>query len=145
MSTLNQAQIIGNLGKDPETKSFDGGSQVTNITVASSEKYKNRSGETVEETEWHNVQMWGKLSEIASRYLKKGDKVFIQGKLKTRSWEDQSGQKKYITEIRADMLKMLSLKRDSQRTPVSGAQSTPASSSPQQPMFNDPDDDDLPF
>jgi single-strand DNA-binding protein len=106
--SLNRAQIIGNLGTDPELKALASGMAVCRLSVATSESWNDKTtGEAREETEWHRVTLWGKLAEIATQYLHKGDKVFIEGKIRTRKWQDQSGQDRYSTEIHADNLLML--------------------------------------
>lgn len=101
--------LIGNLGKDPETRTLQSGMTVTNITVATNESYTDRNGNKVEQTEWHNVELWDNLSKIASQYLRKGSPVYIEGKIKTESWED-NGVKKYITKVRALGLQLLGAK-----------------------------------
>ncbi|SPD46287.1 single-stranded DNA-binding protein [Cupriavidus neocaledonicus] len=107
-SSLNKVQIIGNLGNDPETRYMPSGDAVTNLSVATTDRWKDKqSGETKEATEWHRVSFFGKLAEIAGQYLRKGSKVYIEGSLRTRKWQDQSGQDRYTTEIRADNLVML--------------------------------------
>lgn len=104
---INKVILIGNLGRDPETRYTQGGGPVTNFSVATSENWRDRtSGETQERTEWHNVVCFGRLAEIAGEYLRKGSKVFIEGSLRTTSWE-QEGQKRYRTEIMARDLQML--------------------------------------
>ena len=95
---VNKVILIGNLGKDPECKVLQSGQMVTNLTVATAEKWKDKDGNPQEATEWHNCQIWGKGAEIAEKYLKKGSKVFIEGKIKTRSYE-KDGQTRYATEI----------------------------------------------
>jgi len=108
MAGVNKAIIIGNLGADPEVRHLNSGATVANIRIATSETYKDRqTGERREQTEWHNVVLWRGLAEITEKYLKKGSKVYVEGKLRTRSWEDQSGQKRYTTEIHADNMTML--------------------------------------
>jgi len=106
MASLNKVMIIGNLGKDPETRTLQSGMTVTNITVATNESYTDRNGNKVEQTEWHNIELWDNLSKIASQYLRKGSPVFVEGKIKTDSWED-NGVKKYSTKIRALSLQLL--------------------------------------
>ena len=103
---VNKVQIIGRVGQQPETRKV-GESQVTTFSLAASEKYTNKAGEKVEETEWFNIVMWRKLAEIAVNYVNKGDLLYIEGKLKTRSWEDKDGNKRYMTEVVADQMKML--------------------------------------
>ena len=105
---MNKALIIGRLGQDPETRYTQGGDAVTNFSVATSEKYKDRSGETVEKTEWHKVVAWRRLAEICGQYLKKGSQVYVEGKIQTRSWEDGTGKKRYTTEIVAQSVEFLS-------------------------------------
>lgn len=102
---INKVLLIGNLGKDPETKEFDGGKTVTNFSLATSESYKDKSGEWQERTEWHDITAWGGASMSAQR-LSKGDTVFIEGKLQTRSWE-QDGQKRYKTEVNANYIRVV--------------------------------------
>ena len=115
--SLNRAQVIGNLGQDPDLRSLQSGMAVCNLAVATSESWTDKNtGEHREETEWHRVTLWGKLAEIAAQYLRKGDKVFLEGKLKTRKWTDQNGQDRYTTEIHADNLLMLGGKSQGQDT-----------------------------
>jgi single-strand DNA-binding protein len=109
MASLNKVMLIGNLGKDPETRTLQSGMTVTTITVATNESYTDRNGNKVDQTEWHNVELWDNLSKIASQYLRKGSPVFIEGKIKTDSWED-NGVKKYSTKIRALGLQLLGAK-----------------------------------
>ena len=106
--SLNRAQIIGNLGTEPELRTLANGMAVGRLSVATSEAWNDKTtGEAREETEWHRVTLWGKLAEIATQYLHKGDKVFIEGKIRTRKWQDKEGQDRYSTEIHADNLLML--------------------------------------
>lgn len=105
---LNKALIIGNLTRDPETRTTTGGNNVASFSVATSRRWKDKtSGDQKEQTEFHNVVAWGRLSEIVSQYLHKGGKVFVEGRIQTRSWEDQTGTKKYRTEIIAENIIML--------------------------------------
>ena len=106
--SLNRVQLIGNLGKDPEVKYTPQGTPVAKLTIATNERFKDKAGEWQDRTEWHNVVLWQRLAEIAGEYLKKGGKVFIEGRLQTRSWDDkQTGQKKYMTEVVASDLILL--------------------------------------
>ena len=108
MASVNKVIIVGNLGKDPEIRYMPSGDAVANITVATTDKYKDKqSGENREITEWHRISFFGRLAEIAGQYLKKGSQVYVEGSLRTRKWTDQSGQEKYSTEIRADSMQML--------------------------------------
>ncbi len=108
---VNKVIVIGNLGNDPETKVMPSGGSVTNITVATSESWKDKqSGEPKERTEWHRVTFYNRLAEIAGEYLKKGSKVYVEGSLRTRKWQDQSGQDRYTTEVIASEMQMLDSK-----------------------------------
>ncbi len=117
---VNKVILIGNLGADPETRSMPSGSAVANIRVATSESWKDKqSGENKERTEWHNVAFFGRLAEIAGEYLKKGSKVYIEGQLRTRKWQDKQGNDRYTTEIIAGEMQMLDGKPNGQRTGAS--------------------------
>ncbi|MES2942346.1 MAG: single-stranded DNA-binding protein [Pseudomonadota bacterium] len=108
MASVNKVIIVGNLGRDPETRSFPSGDQVTNVTIATTDRYKDKtSGEMKEITEWHRVSFFGRLAEIAGQYLRKGSQVYVEGSLRTRKWTDKDGIEKYTTEIRADQMQML--------------------------------------
>ncbi|MEI7531725.1 MAG: single-stranded DNA-binding protein [Betaproteobacteria bacterium] len=108
MASVNKVIIVGNIGRDPETRYLPSGDAVTNISVATSDKYKDKAtGEMKENTEWHRIAFFGKLAEIAGQYLKKGSQVYVEGRLRTRKWTDQSGVEKYSTEILADSMQML--------------------------------------
>ena len=104
---VNKVTLIGRLGSDPEVKKLDNGNAVANFSLATSEKYKDKQGNKQENTEWHNIVLWGRLAEIAEKYLEKGKQVYIEGKISTRSWDDQDGNKKYRTEIVGYSLQML--------------------------------------
>jgi single-strand DNA-binding protein len=105
---VNKVILVGNLGKDPETRYMPSGSAVTNLTLATSEAWKDKqSGEQQERTEWHKVAMFGRLAEIAAEYLRKGSQVYIEGKLRTRKWQDKEGKDRWTTEIVADEMQML--------------------------------------
>ena len=108
MASVNKVIVVGNLGADPETRYMPNGDAVTNIRVATTDRWKDKqSGETKEATEWHRIAFFGKLATIAGEYLKKGSQVYIEGSLRTRKWQDKDGQDRYSTEIRADVLQML--------------------------------------
>jgi single-strand DNA-binding protein len=108
MASVNKVIIVGNLGKDPETRTFPSGGRVCNVTIATSERWKDKqTGEMKEATEWHRVVFNDRLAEIAGEYLRKGSQVYVEGSLRTRKWTDQQGVEKYTTEIRADEMKML--------------------------------------
>jgi single-strand DNA-binding protein len=113
MASFNKVILIGNLGKDPELKFLPSGKPVANFSIATSEKWKDKStGETKEQTEWHNIVIFGNLAEICGQYLKKGSSVFIEGRLQTRKWQDKTGQDRYTTEIIANEMKMLGSRGD---------------------------------
>jgi single-strand DNA-binding protein len=108
MASVNKVILVGNLGADPETRYMPSGDAVTNIRLATTDRYKDKqSGEFKEATEWHRIAFFGKLAEIAGQYLRKGSSVYIEGRIRTRKWQDQSGQEKYSTEIVADQMQML--------------------------------------
>lgn len=111
MKTLrNSVQLIGRLGKDPEVKSFDTGNKLATFSLATTDTYKNAKGEKVKDTQWHNVVIWGKLADIAGKYLKKGNEVAVEGKLVHRTYETTAGEKRYVTEINVNDLVMLGSK-----------------------------------
>ncbi len=107
MASVNKVILIGNLGRDPETRYMPDGGAVTNVSIATTESWKDKNGEKQEKTEWHRVAFFGKLAEIAGEYLKKGSQVYVEGRLQTRKWQDKDGQDKYSTEIVADRMQML--------------------------------------
>jgi single-strand DNA-binding protein len=107
MASVNKVIIIGNLGRDPETRYMPEGGAITNISVATTETWKDKNGEKQEKTEWHRVAFFGKLAEIAGEYLKKGSQVYVEGRLQTRKWQDKDGADKYTTEIVANAMQML--------------------------------------
>lgn len=104
---INKVILVGNLGKDPEVRYLDENTPVANFSLATSDSYKDRSGNRVDTTEWHNIVLWRGLAKVAEQYLKKGSKVYLEGKLRTRSWDDKDGNKRYTTEIVGDQLVML--------------------------------------
>jgi len=107
MSGINKVIIIGRLGTDPEVKTVSGDNTVARLSVATSENWTDRNGQKQERTEWHRVVVWGKLAELCGRYLSKGRQVYVEGRLQTRSWEDQQGQKRYTTEVVANSIQFL--------------------------------------
>lgn len=150
---VNKVILIGNVGADPDVKYLEGGTAVANIRLATTESYKNKNGEKVEQTEWHTIVLWRGLAEIVEKYVRKGMRLYIERRLRTRTWDDQNGAKRYTTEIWADNMQMLSFKQDGDnaanpgRTYNAPASSAPASSSGSAaPAMGAPDDnDDLPF
>ena len=113
MASVNKAILVGHLGKDPETRYAPSGDAICNITLATTDTWRDKaSGEKREATEWHRVVFFGKLAEIAGQYLRKGSQVYVEGSLRTRKWQDKDGQDRYTTEIRADQMKMLGGKQE---------------------------------
>ena len=151
MASVNKVIIVGNVGRDPETRYMPSGDAVTNISVATSDRYKDKqTGEMKETTEWHRVAFFGKLAEIAGQYLKKGSQVYVEGRLRTRKWTDASGQEKYSTEIVSETMQMLGGKPvggseggDSYSRSKSSESSAPAASSNAASLGAM--DDDIPF
>jgi single-strand DNA-binding protein len=144
MASVNKVIIIGNLGKDPETRYMPNGDAVTNITVATTETWKDKNGEKQEKTEWHRITFYRKLAEIVGEYLKKGSSIYVEGRLETRKWTDKQGIERYTTDIIATDMKMLGGKPSGDRE---GRQSTASASSlPKKPSSGFDDmDDDIPF
>ena len=136
---LNKVLILGNLGADPDIKYTQAGSPVANLSIATSESWKDKTtNEKVEKVEWHRVVVFGRLAEIAEQYLKKGSKIFVEGKLQTRDWEDSEGKKRYTTEVIAREMTMLDSKGDSD-----ASSSQPSNSASKQD--NDKFEEDIPF
>ena len=150
MASVNKVILVGNLGKDPEVRYMPSGEAITNITVATTDTWKDKSGEKQERTEWHRVAFFSKLAEIAGEYLKKGSQVYIEGRLQTRKWQDKEGHDRYTTEIVADRMHMLGGKRDNTGRPEghdSGVQPKNIVEQDQKATGGSFDDfeDDLPF
>ena len=154
MAGINKVILVGNLGKDPEVRYLEGGTAVANFPIATSETYKDRnSGERKTNTEWHNIVLWRGLAEIAEKYLKKGSQIYIEGKLRTRQWQDKDGNNRYSTEIIGDNLQMLGRKDDNNlsvsNTSSSSLPTTDSSTkvTPSSPEIDNSsnDVDDLPF
>jgi len=144
---INKVIIVGNLGGDPETRYMPSGSAVTNLTVATNESWKDKqTGEQKDRTEWHKVAMFNRLAEIAAEYLRKGSQVYIEGKLRTRKWQDKNGQDRWTTEIIADEMQMLGGRGGSGggSAPMSAPSGSGSSSAPPQAGPDD-FDDDIPF
>ena len=131
MSSLNKVILIGRIGKDPEIRTTPSGQKVANFSIATTERYKDKQGQPVEKTEWHNIVMWRGLAEVAERWLKKGSMVCIEGKLETRSWEKSPGDKRYATDINASNMQMLGSRGEPFEQSQGGQMPEP--------------DDDLPF
>ena len=148
MASINKVILIGNLGKDPEIRYMPNGDAVTNITMATTETWKDKTGEKQEKTEWHRITFYRKLAEIAGEYLKKGRSVYVEGRLETRKWTDKAGVDRYTTEVIASDMKMLGSKPSSSFEVESKNDSTPISknvpTSENSSGFEDMDDD-IPF
>lgn len=159
MASVNKVILIGNLGADPEMRSLPSGSKVANFSIATSESWTNKNGEKVEQTEWHRIELWDSLAGIAEQYLKKGDPVYIEGRIRTEKWTDQSGQERYTTKIRGNALQLLgsrgggggSYSENSESASSSSSYSSASSSSKPVSVPAPPPvemaggDDDLPF
>ena len=141
---INKVIVVGNLGQDPDTRYMPSGSAVTNITVATNESWKDKqTGEQKDRTEWHKVAMFGRLAEIAAEYLRKGSQVYIEGKLRTRKWQDKQGNDRYTTEIVADEMQMLGGRGGGGGGAPMSNDGPPPSPPPQ--GSSDDFDDDIPF
>jgi single-strand DNA-binding protein len=145
--SLNKVMLIGNLGVDPEIKYTPNGTAVANLRIATSENRKNHDGEWEEKTEWHRVVLYGRQAEIAKDYLHKGSKVYVEGRIETRSWEDKDGQKRYMTEVVGREFFLLDPKGPNAEPQESGPskRSGPKGDKPGQPAGDFPEEDDLPF
>jgi len=155
MASVNKVILIGNLGRDPETRYMPDGGAITNISVATTETWKDKAGEKQEKTEWHRVAFFGKLAEIAGEYLKKGSQVYVEGRLQTRKWQDKDGADKYTTEIVANAMQMLGSRQGmggggaAEREPAEGGgaprgAARPAAAAKPGGKFDD-FEDDIPF
>ncbi|MEQ9424193.1 MAG: single-stranded DNA-binding protein [Cyclobacteriaceae bacterium] len=144
MAGVNKVILLGNLGRDPEIRHLESGRAVANFSLATSETYKNREGERVTQTEWHNIVLWGGLAEIAEKYLKKGSQVYIEGKITNRSYDDKEGNKRYITEVVGRDLTMLGGAGGGDQGSGSQQMKEPANMEQDAPA-PEADTDDLPF
>jgi single-strand DNA-binding protein len=148
--SVNKAILVGNVGKDPEVRHLEGGVSVARFTLATSDSYKNKAGELVKSTEWHNIVAWRQLADLADKYIRKGSQIYVEGKITNRQYDDKEGVKRYVSEIVADNIRLLGRKEDSSAAPVptySGrAQSDPAqSTNPPEDSDSVIEGDDLPF
>ena len=145
MASVNRVTLVGNLGRDPEMRTMPSGDQLANVTIATTDKWKDKqSGEMKEATEWHRVVFNGRLAEIAGQYLRKGSQVYVEGSLRTRKWTDQSGVEKYSTEIRADQMQMLGGRPEGGQAPAQRPQEAkqpPKAAPPAGSGFDDMSDD----
>ena len=145
MSGVNKAILVGHLGADPEMRHTQSGTAVTSFRLATTERFKDRNGERQERTEWHRVVAWAKLAEICNTYLKKGKQVYVEGRIQTRQWEDQSGTTRYTTEIVANEMVMLGRAGDSSNDVPSQDFPSDVVAQPSGSGGGKSDDDDLPF
>jgi len=149
--SINKVILVGNVGKDPDVRHLDTGVAVANFPLATSENYTAKNGDKVSTTEWHNIVVWRGLAEVAEKYVTKGRQLYIEGKIKTRSWDDKEGNKRYTTEVVADVLQLLGSRPDNQQSdnqnaPYGGNQSEPAGfKGADEPEDDQGGDDDLPF
>ena len=155
MASVNKVILVGNLGRDPEVRYTPDNSAITNVSIATTDVWRDKSGEKQERTEWHRVAFFGKLAEIAGEYLKKGSQVYVEGRLQTRKWQDKEGQERYTTEIVADRMQMLGSRggmgmgdaADMEAPPPASRQGAPARSAAPARSGSKFDDleDDIPF
>ena len=143
MAGVNKVILVGNLGKDPEVRHLEGGVSVAHFTLATNEYYKDKQGNRVERTEWHNISAWRGLADMADKYLKKGQQVYIEGKLRTRQYQDKDQQTRYITEIIADEISMLGGRPQGPGNAPEAANT--AAAEPQHTFRQEPELDQLPF
>ena len=143
MYGVNKVILLGNLGKDPEVRYLEGGIPVAKFSLATTESRKNKDGEKIEQTEWHNIVLWRGLAEVAEKFLKKGTAVYIEGKIRSSSWEDKEGKKHYKTEIVGDNLNIVSRKQNGDGTAAIAESSAPAETSVAETTPETTDD--LPF
>jgi single-strand DNA-binding protein len=160
MASVNKAILIGNLGKDPEVRYMPSGEAIANITLATTDTWKDKSGEKQEKTEWHRVSFFGRQAEVVGEYLKKGSQIYVEGRIQTRKWQDKEGQDRYTTEIVADRMQMLGGKSsgggsfevvENERSesrpsrPAASSGAAPAKATPAAKSSFDNFDDDIPF
>ncbi|MDD4193614.1 MAG: single-stranded DNA-binding protein [Mangrovibacterium sp.] len=144
---VNKVILIGNVGRDPEVRHLDKDVTVANFPLATSESYVAKSGEKVTTTEWHNIVVWRGLAKVVEQYVKKGDRLYIEGRIRTRSWDDKDGNKRYTTEIYTDNMEMLGGARSAEGTGNHQAaqQVGEPAGHPEDPDFTSSEEDDLPF
>ncbi|KAA9331575.1 single-stranded DNA-binding protein [Hymenobacter busanensis] len=150
MSSVNKVILVGNLGGDPEVRHLESGSAVAQFRLATNETYKDKSGNRVERTEWHNIVAWRGLAEVAEKYMRKGQSVYVEGKIRTRQYQDKDNQTRYVTEIVADEITMLGGGRGAEGAANGQAQAAPAAAQPaatpeQKTFRQQPEMDELPF
>lgn len=149
MSGVNKVILVGRLGKDPEVRHLESGAAVANFSIATTETYKDKQGNRQEQTEWHNIVLWRGLAEIAEKYLTKGNLIYIEGKLKTRNWQDKDGNTRYTTEVVGDNMTMLGSKNEGNNSSSSNSsQEAPSGNSNRNEKkvdLEEDESDDLPF
>lgn len=145
--SVNKAILVGNVGNDPEVKYLEGGTAVAKFSLATTENYKNRAGERVSQTEWHNIVAWRQLAEVIEKYITKGKQLYVEGRITNRSWEDKDGNKRYITEIVAQTIQMLGKKGDDESASTTQSSTVSSASKVDKPQVEEleSEDDDLPF
>ncbi|MCG8410290.1 MAG: single-stranded DNA-binding protein [Bacteroidales bacterium] len=136
---INKVILVGNVGKDPEVRHLDNGVAVASFPLATSETYRNKDNQKVTNTEWHNIVIWRGLADVVEKYVKKGSALYIEGKIRTRAWDDKDGNKRYTTEIVADNMQMLGAKQNNETN------TTPSQTNPVENIENISEEDDLPF
>ena len=144
MAGINKVILIGNLGKDPEVRYLEGGSAVANFSLATTESYKDKTGKRIDQTEWHNIVVWRGLAEVAEKYLKKGMQIYLEGKIRSRTWDDKEGNKRYTTEIVGDSFTILGKKEENQSRD-SGQGQREETQENNAPNISNSSTDDLPF
>ena len=152
MSGINKVILVGHLGKDPEIRTFENGSQMASFSLATTEVRKDKDGNRIEMTEWHNIVMWRNLAELAEKYLRKGRQIYVEGRLRTRNWDDANGVKHFFTEVEANTFLFLSPKESAGPTvtyvpnqTAAAPQPTPQPVPPDNPVPDESFSDDLPF
>lgn len=142
MAGVNKVILLGNLGKDPEIRTLESGAKLARVSLATNEYFKNKNGEMIERTEWHNVILWHRRAELAEKYLKRGSPLYVEGRLQTRNWDDKDGVKRYTTEIIADVVNLVGGRQQD-----SAGSTPPANDRVADPKDTDipPEEDDLPF
>lgn len=142
--SINKVILVGNVGRDPEIRHLDKGIAVANFSLATTENYTSKNGEKVSTTEWHNIVAWRQLAELSEKYIKKGSQLFIEGRIRTRAWDDKDGNKRYTTEIYADTIQLLGRREGQAEMPGQSASAEPLQAV-NEPDFSQPEEDDLPF
>lgn len=149
MAGVNKVILVGNLGSDPEIRTLESGAKVATFSLATSESYKDKEGNKVDKTEWHNIVLWKGLAEVAEKWVKKGQTIYVEGKLQTRSWDDKEGNKRYTTEIVGQNMTMLGKKESdgggNYNAPAPTSSSTSAPQQESAPIGEGTEPDDLPF